>query len=95
MELVHKTELQPLVEAIVRRRMVEPSIFLLEMSKPLVGCIRELYTVSEPLLQMLIGSALAPAIKRALRSVEDTEELITALERSRDARQLSVGKGSR
>lgn len=67
--------------------MVEPSIFVLEMSKPLVGCMRELYAMSEPLLHVMLGSTLAPALKRALQSVEDTERLIAALERSRDARE--------
>lgn len=87
MEIAQNKELQPLVDAIVRRRMVEPSIFVLEMSKPLVGCMRELYAMSEPLLHVMLGSTLAPALKRALQSVEDTERLIAALERSRDARE--------
>lgn len=75
--------MQPLVDAIVRRRMVEPSIFMLEMCKPLVGCMRELYSMSEPLMNIVFGSALAPAFKRALQSSEETELLIQALERSR------------
>lgn len=87
MEIAQNNELQPLVDAIVRRRMVEPSIFFLEMSKPLVGCMRELYAMSEPLLHVILGSSLAPALKRALQSVEDTERLIVALERSRGARE--------
>ncbi|NDF16217.1 hypothetical protein EB061_13020 [bacterium] len=77
--------MQPLVDAIVKRRMVEPSIFLLEMCKPLVGCLRELYGMSEPLLDTLLGSSLAPALKRALQSSDDTEVLIRALEDTRDS----------
>ncbi|MEY4668968.1 MAG: hypothetical protein RL518_1667 [Pseudomonadota bacterium] len=63
--------------------MVEPSIFLLEMCKPLVGCLRELYSMSEPLLHMLLGSSLAPALKRVLQSSDETELLIRALEGAR------------
>jgi hypothetical protein len=86
-EIGQKHELQPLVDAIVRRRMVEPSIFLLEMCKPLVGCFRELYAMSEPLLHTLLGSSLAPAMKRALQSSDETEVLIQALEEARAARK--------
>ena len=75
--------MQPLVDAIVRRRMVEPSIFMLEMCKPLVGCMRELYSMSEPLMNLVFGSTLAPAFKRALQSSDETELLIQELERSR------------
>jgi hypothetical protein len=87
-EIGDKQELQPLVDAIVRRRMVEPSIFLLEMCKPLVGCLRELYGISEPLLHTLLGSSLAPALKRALQSSDDTEVLIRALEQARDGAKV-------
>ncbi len=90
MEIGQKHELQPLVDAIVKRRMVEPSIFLLEMCKPLVGCLRELYGMSEPLLHTLLGSSLAPALKRALQSSDDTEVLIRALEDARGSGK-SVG----
>ena len=87
--------MQPLVDAIVRRRMVEPCIFMLEMCKPLVGCMRELYSMSEPLMNIVFGSTLAPAFKRALQSSEETELLIQALERSRqdphDRRSEQVG----
>jgi hypothetical protein len=82
-ETARNNELQPLVDAIVRRRLVEPSIFLLEMSKPLVGCMRELYAMSEPLMHAMLGSRLAPALKRALQSSEDAELLILELERTR------------
>ena len=62
---------------------MEPSIFMLEMCKPLVGCMRELYAVSEPLMQVVLGPTIAPAFKRALQSSDETELLIQALERSR------------
>lgn len=75
-------ELKPLVDAILRRRMVEPAIFLLEMSKPLVGCMRELYGISEPLVHTLFGSSLTPAIKKVLASSDDTEAFIQLLERT-------------
>jgi hypothetical protein len=81
-ETARNAELQPLVDAIVRRGFVGPSIFLLEMSKPLVGCMRELYAMSEPVMHVMLGSSLAPALKRALQSAEDTERLILELERA-------------
>jgi hypothetical protein len=88
-------ELQPLVDAIVRRRMVEPSIFMLEMCKPLVGCARELYAMSEPLMNLAFGSTLAPVVKRALQSSEETEALIQALERSRQAPRRATTEQAR
>ena len=45
--------------------------------------MRELYAVSEPLMQVVLGPAIAPAFKRALQSSDETELLIQALERSR------------
>lgn len=56
---------------------------MLEMCKPLVGCMRELYSMSEPLMNVVFGPTLAPAFKRTLQSSEETELLIQALERSR------------
>ena len=56
---------------------------MLEMCKPLVGCMRELYSMSEPLMQIVLGSTIAPAFKRALQSSDETERLIQALESSR------------
>jgi hypothetical protein len=85
-------ELQPLVDAIVRRGFVGPSIFLLEMSKPLVGCMRELYAMSEPVMHLMLGSSLAPALKRALQSAEDTERLILELERAQQGVDRNQGK---
>ena len=95
METAKITELQPLVDAIVRRRIVEPSIFLLEMSKPLVGCMRELYAMSEPLMHIILGSSLAPALKRALQSSDDTELLISELEQARERHRCAVEQGGR
>ena len=83
MESSENNELQPLVDAISRRRLIEPAIFFLEMSKPLVGCLRELRSMSEPIAQALLGATLAPALKRALRSSDDTERLIQLLESAR------------
>ena len=80
MERDDASELVPLVEAIARRGLVGPAIFLLEMGKPLVGCLRELYAASEPLVRPLFGPSVAPAIERALRSSEETERLIQLLE---------------
>ena len=45
---------EPLVEAIIRRKLCEPAIFILEMCKPLVGCMRELYGIGEPLASALL-----------------------------------------
>lgn len=65
--------------------MVEPAIFLLEMSKPLVGCMRELYGISEPLIHTLFGSSLTPAVRRALASSDDAEAFIQLLEQARNS----------
>lgn len=85
METERDCELKPLVDVIVGRRMVEPAIFLLEMSKPLVGCMRELYGMSEPLVHALFGSSLTPAVKRVLASSDDTEAFIQLLEQARSS----------
>lgn len=78
-----RADLRPLVDAIVRRGFAEPAIFMLEMSKPLVGCLREMYALSEPLAQIFVGPTLAAALKSALASSDDTECLISLLEASR------------
>ena len=78
-----RADLRPLVDAIVRRGFAEPAIFMLEMSKPLVGCLREVYALSEPLVQIFVGTSLAAALKSALASSDDTECLISLLEASR------------
>jgi hypothetical protein len=92
MEKARNDELQPLVDAIARRGLVEPAIFLFEMSKPLIGCARELYSFGEPLFSSFIGASLVPALKQAFRSAEDTEALITLLEETRD-RSARIANG--
>ena len=44
--------------------------------------------MTEPLLHTLLGSSLAPALKRALQSSDDTEALIQALEEARDGAKV-------
>jgi hypothetical protein len=80
-----RADLRPLVEAIVRRGFAEPAIFMLEMCKPLVGCLREAYALSEPMVQIFVGPSLAASMKAALASSDDTECLISLLEASRAA----------
>lgn len=63
--------------------MVEPAIFFLELSKPLVGCMRELYGMSEPLARTLFGATLSPAVGTMLSSAEHIEQLIVMLESKR------------
>ncbi len=65
--------------------MVEPAIFFLELSKPLVGCMRELYGMSEPLARALFGTKLSPAVATMLSSAEHVEHLIVMLESERVA----------
>ena len=80
MEAVPINPLQELATSIQRRRLVEPAIFLLELSKPLVGCMRELYEVSEPLQRTLFGKEILPSVRELLASRENVEALITILE---------------
>ncbi len=75
--------LQSLAHSIRRRRMVEPAIFFLELSKPLVGCMRELYGMSEPLVRTLFGAKTSPALGAMLSSAEHVERLIVMLESDR------------
>jgi hypothetical protein len=77
------TDLECLVQAIRARKLVEPAIFILEMSKPLVGCAREIYKVGEPLMRMFVSPAFAPALERVLSSSENVELLIRRLEDSK------------
>jgi hypothetical protein len=63
--------------------MVEPAIFFLELSKPLVGCMRELYGMSEPLVRALFGAKVSPALSAMLLSAEHVERLIVMLESER------------
>ncbi len=81
--------IESVAEAIERRGLCEPAIFILELSKPLVGCMRELYGVSEPVASALLGSAWAPKLREVFASSESVEALIQRLERARD--QKCVG----
>lgn len=80
MHVEAETDLECLVQAIRARKLVEPAIFVLEMSKPLVGCAREVYKVGEPLMRMLFSPTVAPALERILSSRENVELLIRRLE---------------
>ncbi len=71
------------MDVIVQRGLREPAIFIFEMSKPLVGCLREVYALSEPLVQLFVGSPLATAMRTVLASSDETERFITLLEASR------------
>ncbi len=76
-------DVKPLVDAIVNRRLVDPAIFLLEMSKPLVGCLREAYVFGEPLIQLLVGPQLASAMRGVLASSDEVERVVSLLEATR------------
>ncbi len=71
------------MDAVVQRGLVEPAIFIFEMSKPLVGCLREVYALSEPLVQLFVGSPLATSMRAVLASSDETEKFISLLEASR------------
>lgn len=75
--------------AIARRGLCEPAIFVLELSKPLVGCMRELCAVGEPIAAALLGGAWGPKLREVLASSESVEALIQRLEHVRD--QQCVG----
>jgi hypothetical protein len=72
--------IQQLVELVRGRRLVVPAIFALELCKPLTGCLRELYGLSEVLQEAIFGRQLLPALKELLVSSERVEEFITLLE---------------
>lgn len=72
--------LQQLAQLIIDRGLAAPAIFTLELLKPLTGCARELYGVSEGLLIALFGGSGSPAVRELLSSSERVEELITILE---------------
>jgi hypothetical protein len=75
----------PIVEAIVCRRLVEPAIFFLEMSKPLRGCLHQLsVSVGDRLLGMVMGEAQVANLREILESPEKIEALIRRLEEHRD-----------
>lgn len=75
------TNLEDIAESLRRRGLVEPAIFVLELTKPLVGCMRELYGMSEPLQRALFGRDHdLPAMRKLLSSSERVEDLIRILE---------------
>ena len=77
----HATDpLQSLADAIVRRGLREPAIFMLELCKPLVGCMRELYGIGEPVLRAVVGNERVPQLRNVLESSERVEQLIERLE---------------
>jgi len=74
--------IEQLACAVRQRGLAVPAIFALELSKPLVGCLRELYGISESLQVLLFGRELIPALQSVLSSTEKVEELIRYLEES-------------
>lgn len=72
--------IQQLADAVKGRGVTLPAIFLLELCKPLTGCLRELYGASEGLQELIFGKALLPVLKEVLTSSDRVEELITLLE---------------
>ena len=73
--------LPELALAIQRRRMSVPAIFVLELCKPLIGPVRELYSISESLQSLIFGGVPAPCLKELLASSAKVEELILLLEK--------------
>jgi len=80
--MIHDEALDQMASAIEQRRLTAPAIMLLEMHKPLVGCLRELYAMAEPLALMLFGSTWSPVVRELLKSPDELERLIERLERS-------------
>jgi hypothetical protein len=72
--------IQELAEAVRARRLTVPAIFILELCKPLTGCLRELYGVSLALQNLICGRELVPALQEVLESSDAVEQLITLLE---------------
>ena len=83
MEASATVDVKPLVDAIVSRQLVEPAIFLFEMSKPLVGCLRDAYAFGEPLVQLFVGPTLADSLRGVLASSDEVEKFVALLEASR------------
>jgi hypothetical protein len=72
--------IEQLANIVRRRGMVAPAIFMLELCKPLTGCLREMYSTTESLQLLLVGREALPAIKTLLSSVDHVERLIQLLE---------------
>lgn len=81
--------LDTVAEAILARKLEAPAIFLLELCKPLVGCMRELYGIGEPIACALLGRESAPALRQVLSSSESVEDLIRRLEQPRNQAALN------
>jgi len=75
-----ESPIDTLADSICRRGLGVPAVFFLELTKPLVGCMRELYGMSEPLQRLLLGREGSPSIKELLSSGENVERLIQILE---------------
>lgn len=73
-----------LAREIHERGFATPAIFLFEMSKPLIGCLRELYSCSRSLQHLICGRELAPVLTQVLSSSNEVERLISLLEQLRD-----------
>lgn len=71
-------------EEVVRRRMSSPAVFVLEMYKPLIGLFREGVTVAAPLLYPLVGGKFYNAACEVLKSSDEVEKLIVAIEEQED-----------
>ncbi len=76
----HSVILSKISHEIVRRRLASPAVFVLEMYKPLIGLFREGVTVAAPLLYPLVGSNLYGAACEVLKSQDEVEKLIVAIE---------------
>lgn len=83
-----KDAVSSLIEEIAQRELIAPAIFLLELSKPLTGCMRELCVgAGDGLLRIALGERFAPAIREVFSSSERVEAVIECLETRRDKRQ--------
>lgn len=75
-----ESPIEVLADSICRRGLEVPAVFFLELTKPLVGCMRELYGMSEPLQRLFWGREGSPFIKELLSSGQNVEQLIQILE---------------
>jgi len=82
--------IESVAEAIGRRGLCEPAIFILELSKPLVGCMRELCGAGEPIASALLGGSWAPKLREVLASSDSVEALIQCLEQMRDQKCIGA-----
>lgn len=73
--------IEQLADVVRAKGVVAPAIFMLELFKPMTGCLRELYGVSESLQGALFGRECVPALKELLSSSEKVEAFICLLEK--------------